>query len=321
MDNIRWDEAPQDVPPPVMSIERTKAGLNCQATSGGQYDRQGIATAVNSFGWIGSQAPISYSMTLTKFPSAEAYAGYSAHFYFVPGTPGNEESPDWTEATCIIVDIFANTNGTATSTFHYKTNAPNSNGIGNQYFNSDPASGPVGEIGSVTGAGVLGTWTVTFNNDTNITLAAPDGKIVNMVMPPEDAIQFAGDVKVYFGIVPGETKNIGQTAVIERIQINRGLNTLVDDSFSASPLNPDLWVVRAAGSAAVKIITASEPYYVLWTTPASEFALRFCLGLKDPNWIDPGLTDELVGTMRRVLVPSTALPAASQGFFRLMKVE
>jgi len=140
-------------------------------------------------------------------------------------------------------------------------------------------------------------------------------------MPPEDAVQFAGDVKVYFGIMPGETKNIGQTAVISRIQINSGLNTLLDDSFSASPLNPDLWVVRAASSAGVKVITPSEPYYVLWTTPASGFVLRFSPDLKDPNWTDPGLTDELVGTMRRVLVPATALPAAPQGFFRLLKVE
>ena len=40
-----------------------------------------------------------------------------------------------------------------TATFHYKTNAPNSNGPGgNGYFNTDPKNGFVGQLGSVHGA-------------------------------------------------------------------------------------------------------------------------------------------------------------------------
>ncbi len=320
VDNLRWDEAPLNIPPPTMSIAKTKSGLNLLAASGGQYDRQGIATVGSSFGWIGSTAPMSYSMTIKEFPSAALYPGFSTHFYLVPGTPGNEEYPDWTEPNCILIDIHADTNGGGVCTFHYKTNAPNSNGINNQYFNSNPANGPVGQLGSVTSSNILGTWTVTLAQDTQITLTAPDGTSQNLLMPPEDAAQFAGDVKVYWGAVPGETANIGQTAILNGAEIKQGTTTVLTDDFSTSPLNTTLWVVAAASAAGVTLITSNEPYFVYWTTPASGFTLQVNGNLTQPNsWTDPALTDQLVGTKRRVLVPSSALPAASQGFFRLIK--
>src|SRR5207237_7055503 len=38
VDNLRWDEAPLNIPPPTMSIVKTRPGLNLLAASGGQYD-------------------------------------------------------------------------------------------------------------------------------------------------------------------------------------------------------------------------------------------------------------------------------------------
>jgi len=49
VDNIRWDEAPLNLPRPRYP-SRDPAWLNLLAASGGQYDRQGIATVDNSFG-------------------------------------------------------------------------------------------------------------------------------------------------------------------------------------------------------------------------------------------------------------------------------
>ena len=211
-------------------------------------------------------------------------------------------------------------------TFHYKTNAPNSNGAAtldnqnSQYFNASPTNGPVGQLGSVSGANILGTWTVTLANDTNITLTAPDSTSATMVMPPEDAAQFAGGVKVYWGAVPGQTANIGQTAILNGAQIQRGTTTLLTDNFNTQPLDTGKWVVSAASAAGVILITPTEPYFVYWTTPASGFTLQTNADLTVTNgWADPGLTDQLVGLKRRVLIPSSALPAASQGFFRLVK--
>src|SRR6266404_5618792 len=320
IDNLRWDEAPLNIPPPTISIAKTHPGLNLLAASGGQYDRQGIATVDNSFGWIGSSVPMAYSMTIKEFPSGTVYPGFSTHFYLVPGTPATSEYPDWTEPTCVLIDIQANTNGGGTAVFHYKTNAPNSNGINNQYFNANPANGPVGQLGSVTGSNILGTWTVTLANDTQITLTAPDGTTQSLVMPTEDAAQFAGNVTVYWGAVPGQTANIGQTAILNGAQIKRGATVVLNDDFSTSPLNTALWLLRAASSAGVTLITPNDPYFVFWTTPASGFTLQVNADLTLPNsWTDPGLTDQLVGTKRRVLVPSSALPAPGHGFFRLVK--
>ncbi|PYI88703.1 MAG: hypothetical protein DME26_03045, partial [Verrucomicrobia bacterium] len=281
VDNIRWTESTAVPPPPTVSLEKTEPGLNFVAASGGRYDRQSIATVANTFGWIGSSAPMSYSMTISKFPNATTYGGYSAHFYLVPGLPGTEDAPDWNEPTCALISIHANANGTATMEYHYKTNAPGSNGKPTldgtswQYFNPYATNGPVGWIGNVTGAAILGTWTVTFNQDTNITMKAPDGTTSSFVMPPEDAAQFAGQGTVYYGIVPGETANVGQKAILSRVEIMSGATTLLEDNFSVAPLDSAVWNIRAVSPAGgVALITANEPYYVWWTTPATGFTLQ-----------------------------------------------
>ena len=178
----------------------------------------------------------------------------------------------------------------------------------------------MGQLGSVSGASILGTWTVTLDHDTNITLIAPDATSATMVMPPEDAAQFAGGATIYWGGVPGQTANIGQTAILNGAQIQRGTTTVLSDSFNTQPLDPAKWVVRAASAAGVTLITPTEPYFVYRTTPASGFTLQTNANLTVTNgWADPGLTDQLVGLKRRVLIPSSALPAADQGFFRLVK--
>jgi hypothetical protein len=327
VDNIRWAEASVALPSPTLSVGKTVPGLNLLAASGGQYDRQNIVTvAPDSFGWIGSSTPVSYSMSIKSFPSGATYGGFTTHFYLVPGTPGTEEYPDWNEANCILVDIRANADESGTMTFHYKTNAPGSNGAAtldgksSQYFNTQATNGPVGQLGSVTGASILGTWTLTLSQDTQITLTAPDGSSTNLVMPSEDATLFAGGITVYFGAVPGQTANIGQAAILNRVQIKAGAAVVLDDDFTVSPLNPDTWVVRAASAAGVTLITPAEPYFVSWTTPASGFILQTNAVLSaTSSWGDAGLTDQLVGTRRRVLVPSSSLPAQGQGYFRLIK--
>jgi len=318
VDNIRWDEAATVLPPPVMAIQPTKPRLNFLAASSGQYDRQNIATVASDFGWINLPVPMSYSMTISDFPSAATFGGFSAHFYIVPGIPTGSD-PDWGAANCILVDIAAAADGSGTANFRYKTNAPGSNGINNQYFNNNPAAGPVGFLGSVKGANILGTWTITLNQNTNITLTAPDGTTKDMVMPLEDALQFDGPATVYFGIMPGQNANIGQTAILSGAQIKAGSNVLVTDNFTTSPLNPDVWVSRSASTAGVTMITTNEPYWVSWTTPSSGFTLQTNATLNPAGWGDASITDQLVGTRKRALIPSSVLPGANQGYFRLLK--
>jgi len=326
LDNIRWTEATTAQPPPTLSLEKTEPGLNFVADSAGQYDRQSIATVDSNFGWIGASEPMAYSMTISKFPDGANYGGFSAHFYLVPGFPGSGEAPDWNEPTCAMITIHANANGTAAMEYHYKTNAPGSNGkptldgLSSQYFNQYATNGPVGWLGNVAGASVLGTWTVTVNQDTNITMMAPDGTTSSFLMPPEDAAQFAGGITVYYGIVPGQTANVGQKAILSGVQIKSGATTVLEDNFSTSPLDLGVWLVRAANPAGgVAVITPNEPYYVWWTTPATGFTLQTSGDLTPGSWSDPGVADVAVGAKRRALIPLSALPSTSQGFFRLIK--
>jgi hypothetical protein len=325
IDNIRWTESTVVPPPPSMAIEKTKPSLNLLAASPGQYDRQNIRTLDTSFGWIASSQPVSFSMHITEFPNAATYGGHQAHMFLVPGTPGNENSPDWNEPTCVLFEVKANVNGGGTATFHYKTNAPNSNGPGTldgrstMYFNASPTNGPVGQLGSVTGANILGTWTVTFSQDTNITLTAPDNTTTSFAMPPEDAAQFAGNITAYFGAMPGQLANIGQTVILGRVRITSGATPLLEESFGVSPLDPNVWTVSASSAAGVAVVTAADPYWVSWTTPASGFALQTNSTARIEGWGDAGLTDALVGARRRVLIPGSALPSPGLGFFRLIK--
>jgi hypothetical protein len=225
-----------------------------------------------------------------------------------------------------LIPISADTNGVATMTFRYKTNAPGSNGpatldgLSYMYFNAYATNGPVGELGSVQCASISGTWTVTFEQDTQITLKAPDGATSSFAMPAEDAAQFAGDITAYFGVMPGNTAYIGQASILRGAKIASGATALLQDNFTVSPLNPDLWTVAADSATCVALVTPSDLYWVSWTTPSSGFTLQANAGLDAAGWVDLDLTPGLLGTHKRVLIPSTALPSAKAGFFRLIKL-
>jgi len=318
VDNIRWTEATVQVPPPTMSIEKAKPGLNLMAGTPGQWDRQNIKTVPTGLGWIGVTEPVSYSMTIKEFPDGKVYPDFRVQMFLVPGTPGTENSPDWNEAAAIIFGVQVDTNNVGTAIFRYKTDAPGSNG---GYFNTDPSKGQVGELGGVTGDGIVGTWTVTFAQDNQITLKAPNGTTTSLVMPAEDAAKFAGDITVYYGIIPNQTANIGQAAILNGAKIMAGSTVLLEDTFASGTLNPETWTVNASLAACVSVVTPKDPYWVWWTTPASGFILQTNADVTPLTWgtPDPALTDALVGSKKRALITEAAVPALQKGFFRLVK--
>ena len=319
VDNIRWVESATQLPPPVMSIAAAKPGLNLTAGSAGQYDRQNIRTVGTSFGWVDAPEAVSYSVTIKDFPSAVANPGFQTHLYLVPGTPGTEASPDWNQPTVVYITMNADAAGGGNATFHYKTNAPNSNGPGgNGYFNTDPNNGFVGQLGSVHGASILGTWTFTFSENTKIALIAPDGTTTNVQMPAEDAALFAGDLVVWYGIMPTQVANIGLTAILGGASIASGGAVLVEDTF-AEGLNPEIWRVQAQSAAAVVPVLGENPFWVYWTSPASGFRLQQNPGLGEADWTDSTGVAALMGTQWRLLVTDDARPSASAGNFRLLK--
>ena len=63
---------------------------------------------------------------------------------------------------------------------------------------------PVGFL-STSNYSPLGTWSVTFNNQTNVTLTAPHGQTTNFVFDPASAALFADPATVILGAQPNDT--------------------------------------------------------------------------------------------------------------------
>lgn len=308
IDNLTWTESTTPLPPPTLSVKPAQDGLNVIASTGGQYDRQSIRTVEAGYSWVGSPNPVSYAITLTGSPGT-SYPGFQTHMYLVPGTPGNEASPDWNQPTVILVPIINNAAGGGTMTFRWKQDAPNSNGT---YFD--------GEKPAVNSTTILGTWTVTLAQDTQGTLTAPDGTTTSFTLEPSLAAAFAGEMRVYFGIQPNQTTSVGQGVIFGKARITSGSNVLIEDTFVGPELDTAKWEVIATSAASVKLIEpGTAGYWVSWTLPDTGFVLQSSPSVSNPNWQDSTLTDTLGVGFKRLHVPKASLPAVSQGYFRMVK--
>jgi len=198
----------------------------------------------------------------------------------------------------------------------YKTNQPSGNSM---LWNTDPGNGPVGTLAGISSPTALGTWTVTFNHNTDITLTTPSGTSTNFTMPAEAAALFADPVYAYFGVQPNAPGNIGQSAVLSRIQII-GVPTPLDDAFSGEVLDSTRWQVVAADPSGIVPVPPSAAYWLKWTAPAVGYVVQASPSLAPASWADTGLTNIIqLGTQKALLLPFSSLPGAASGFLRLVK--
>jgi len=228
----------------------------------------------------------------------------------------NDTSIDWNAPNLVFVQIVNNADGTAAGRFMYKTNLPSGNSM---LWNMEPTNGPVGTLAIIDNPTALGTWTVTFNNNTDVTLTTPSGTSTNFAMPAEAAALFADPVYAYFGIQPNGSANIGQSATLSRIQIT-GVLTPLDDTFSGETLDTAKWQIVAADASGVVQVPPNSVYWLKWTAPALGYGLQSAPSLVPGSWTDPGLVNVVqIGSQKAVVVPSSSLPSATGGFFRLIK--
>jgi hypothetical protein len=307
-------------PPPTLALQPAVPGLQIFASAAGaQYQRQNIST-INPVSWVGASQPVTYAVTITNFPGA-AYSGFQAQVFLVPFAstpPAWETSPDWNEANCVFFQIVNNADGTASGSFHYKTNQPNGNSM---LWNTDPAQGGVGSLASINASTPLGTWSLGFSNNTSITVTTPDGTSTNFTMPSAAAALFADPLYAYFGIQPNNAVGIGQSATFSRVQIS-GVSTPVDDHFNAGALNSTVWQVVAQDPAGVQVVPANSAYWLSWTLPANGYNVLSASAIGAGGWTDAGLTNILsFGGHNMTLITSTNLPGATTGFFQLQKLQ
>ena len=330
VDNVMLTKptAPVVIPPPTVSLKINTSGLNLVASSAGQYDRQQIKTVATSFGWIGAPEPITYEFTIKEGPGL-GHNGFQAHLFLVPNSTDTASSIDWNTTNLFWMNVQGNgTTGAGEVSFHYKTNQPGGNTM---LFNTDPSaiwtntttheSGPIGigNLGTIISANILGTWKLTLNNDTNITVVASDGTTTNYTITADAATQFSGTVQAFFGAQPNDLLNLGLGYVFSKVKISNPSGTLIEDDFTGGTLDTVKWVKQASDAPGVFVVPTNSPLSVVWTLPAAGFYPQIGTNVASgSNWKSPLAENpvKIQSTMRQLLSSSEL---GSNNYFRMIK--
>lgn len=318
VDNVKLIAITNDtpIPPPTMSIARPEPGLNLMASHETQTDqRQSIRTVNTANSWIEQFDPVTYAITIAKFPDAE-HSNFQAHMFLAPAPLGNPNDSyvDYNAPHIIFWQIANNDSGGAYTRFMIKTNQPSGN---SQLW----GAGTLALIGS---ASPLGRWSLTFSDNTNVSMTTPDGSVTNFTLSPE-MVAFFGDgtqnspLYAYFGVQPNNAANIGQQAILSRIEIIRESDS-TDDQFAGPTLDGTRWAVAAFNSAGVAAVPPDAIAWVKWTLPDVSFTLEANDDMTLPTaWGPlPGVTPAQIIDYKRVLLTPANTPW-SQAFFRMHK--
>ena len=314
---VNSSAAPPPPPPaPSVSIFPAVQGLNLFTGTGGAtalYNRESLETVQPNYSWIGATGPVSYSFTITNYPVNPGDA-VQTQIFLIPN-PGTETAPDYTEPNLVFLDMESTTNG-AQWNFRYKTNEPN----GNSFVYG------VGTLASIGTNTAIGTWTVTFNNNTNVTMTIPGGASTNFSIPdPTGATSalFASGVELYFGDQAGNAGAVNDHIVASDFNVTGlGANDF-DDNFvtDAGVLNTGIWEVNAAFPSCVDLVGPGNPYWVQWTVPAANYTLDTTPVLSDDS-IWTAVTNNVAfisGTNYTQLVSTNDLQAGSAAFFAVIQ--
>ena len=308
-------------PPKLLSLSTPTGGLNLlsSGSNGDQYQRTCLKLQNTSGnGWLGASGPVTYSLTITNFPNSTAYPGYQAHIFITTGTPADTETdPDYAETNLIFLDIHENANGSAYGAFRYKTNEPQGNTM--VY-----GSGTLGVAGSST---VLGTWSLTFDQNTNITVTAPDGGTFKTNITADAAALFSDPLNVYFGGQPNSPANFGQAVVLSQAGVSGNLSPTNDNFFAdGTVLNTNLWTIIAGDTKTVQLFPVDPgALWTKWSLPDTGFGLQISTNLVNSNsWVTLTGPDSSLAPLlslvaagsRFVYVPSSLL-SPSAAYFRL----
>ena len=257
IDNIVFTAPPTvNTNRPRLSMSKVQSpGLTCIASKpGGTYQRQMVQTVNSNYSWNTTTAvsnTTTYSMTIATFPNAN-YPGFESQMFLIPQAglvPG--ASVDWYSANVMDFFVGENTDGTGQGTLQYKTNAPAS-------WNTAVV------VNKACATGPLGTWSLSFNNNTNVTITAPDNTSTNFTIPASDAAYFQDPVYAYVGTLPNANANIGQSSTFSRFQVS-GAAGSINDTFLS--LNPSTWQLYAEDPPGVFITAPDAKYWVTWPLP------------------------------------------------------
>jgi hypothetical protein len=232
--------------------------------TGDAWQRQMVRTVNDTYSWHTANAAsntTTYAITVADIPGG-AKSGFEAMMYLIPANGRSNPdggSVDWDSANVAYFTISANANGTAKGNFRYKVNSAAAETF-QSWTDHTCATGP------------LGTWALSFNNNTNVTIKAPDGTSTSITIPDTDAANFQGDLMTYFGVRPTDVSRIGLSATFSRIKIT-GAAAAIDDTFVI--LDPATWVKKASSPQGVFITAPDAKYWLNWPQPDNGYTNVF----------------------------------------------
>jgi hypothetical protein len=335
IDNIQVNRSRSVTPPPSMipQIVNVTSGLNLYSGSpaSDQYQRTNLKLANNyGVGWgsFDGAKNTTYSWTIADFPGAQ-YSGYQSHLFITTG-PGTSSSLDYGETNVVWMNVSGNADGTAGVTFRYKIFEPNSNAnmFGAEYTNGPLGSPWAGTLVSVTAPSPIGTWSLTFNNDTNVTMTGP-GVSTNFNINPAITPQFQDPLNIAFGAQPNNSANVGQEVVLSVASITNTAGqaaNVVDYFTNDTALDTNTWTILTGHPNTVQLFP-SDPgaKLVSWTIPDTGYGLWISTNLLKTNaWTALTGNESSLATPlsiftlanRVALVPSADL-GPNQNYFRM----
>jgi hypothetical protein len=322
VDNITlWKPAS---PPSLTKLQRSNGAGGVQITmdqNGNQWQRDAIVTpSATSYSWVG-QTPATYAFTITNFPAATAHPGFEAHLYLANSDSGPGDwnqtygGCDWNAADIAMVSVQNNTNGSVDVSFNWKTNLPGANPLTNAIYH--PAA-----VTNLPSA--LGTWYLTFNSDTDVTLSGPGGVSTNFSLPSDvPANNFNPSILfLQFGTFKNDGANNGvndqQSGTFSRVWMTNSAGSVFDENFSGPGLTAN-YAWRTTSSSSVQWVPEGTGLWLTWTTPDDGYSVTVAGNVTGP-YNDAGVTyTYLQGANRVGAVPSASLPAGNSAFFRLVK--
>jgi hypothetical protein len=269
LDNVRLAAWPCSTPPPRLWLYKADAGLNLFAGSGNPYDRENIRTTAGFCGqsWVGL-GNVGYSFSVSRYCASTGTGfPFQIHMFLVPNA-GNTSAPDLNDPDVLAALLLPQPDGSAVWSVQVKTNCTGS--CAWQVY------------GQITNASPLGTWSLIFDDDTNLTLVTPAGSLLQSTLPVEVVNRFAGaPLTVYFGYMA----SFGP-AVLSQVRFSRNGSTTFQDDFSTG-LDTNVWEVKAAYPPSVQPVSANA-YWLNWGAPlecdtAQLFVLATNANLANPN--------------------------------------
>jgi hypothetical protein len=333
---IVMDTNPPAIPPPTMNIVQAKPALRIFAQDHtATYNQEGFGTVNLNQSWVGVATPanpVSYSITIASFDTVNNYALYAQ--FVQNANPGNPYGV-YNGTNALVWTIQKGGGGLFFTRIDWKTNAPASG----QPNNALPVT-------TTTSANGRGTWSLTFTNDTDGTMTAPDGTSASFSLPNDPAwtALFANPLIIDFGTAPNNTAGYGQWIDISKIAISNVVDgTQIDDFTQDDVLNTSLWNSGFSlnnNPPSVIQVSTNTPFWVNWTVPDDLFVLATKADLSNTNipWYTPnyygngGVTistpTQMGNTMKWTLIPGACLPTedgtpagtpSTKAFFRLQK--